>query len=125
MQTCQNNPIHGRGLSLAMLGAKRWQEFFAVALALVGLAQTLQVRADVVTDWNIHLEKAAKVAAQLPPIEARIALDRSSVRSPPPGASFRPRDCNRRLHASAHARAGRRAFVHTEFSGISLLHLDI
>jgi hypothetical protein len=30
-------------------------------------------RADMVTDWTINLEKAAKVAAQLPPIESRTA----------------------------------------------------
>jgi hypothetical protein len=47
----------------------------AVGLMAAGLALAacLQVRADMVTDWNVNLEKAAKVAAQLPPIEARIA----------------------------------------------------
>jgi PAP2 superfamily protein len=41
--------------------------------ALVAIANLATVRADMVTDWNYNLEKAAKVAAQLPPIEARIA----------------------------------------------------
>ncbi len=40
-------------------------------LAVAALALCSNARADVVTDWNLNLEKAAKVAAQLPPIEAR------------------------------------------------------
>ena len=46
---------------------------FAAALVLVGLGANLRVHADMVTDWNLNLEKAAKVAAQLPPIESRTA----------------------------------------------------
>jgi hypothetical protein len=43
------------------------------SLALTGLLLCPNSRADMVTDWNLNLEKAAKVAAQLPPIEARTA----------------------------------------------------
>lgn len=42
-------------------------------LALTGLALCSTARADMVTDWNLNFEKAAKVAAQLPPVEARAA----------------------------------------------------
>ena len=42
-----------------------------VCLGLTG-ATAVATRADMVTDWNEHLEKAAKVAAQLPPVEARV-----------------------------------------------------
>ncbi len=43
----------------------------AGSLAMTVLTST--VRADMVTDWNQNFEKAAKLAAQLPPIESRIA----------------------------------------------------
>jgi hypothetical protein len=43
------------------------------AVALLALTDASRVAADMVTDWNVNLEKAAKVAAQLPPQEARIA----------------------------------------------------
>ena len=46
---------------------------FVAGLALVGITAATDVRADMVTDWNLNLEKAAKAAAQLPPIEARSA----------------------------------------------------
>lgn len=41
------------------------------SLASVGLILTCSTRADMVTDWNYNFERAAKTAAQLPPIEAR------------------------------------------------------
>jgi hypothetical protein len=47
------------------------KELVAAGLLLGGLATG--IRADTVTDWNSNLEKAAKVAAQLPPVEARTA----------------------------------------------------
>jgi hypothetical protein len=43
------------------------------SLVAVAVLTALALRADMVTDWNVNLEKAAKVAAQLPPVEARIA----------------------------------------------------
>ncbi len=42
-------------------------------LALTVLAGVRTVPADTVTDWNLNFEKAAKAAAQLPPIEMRSA----------------------------------------------------
>ena len=42
-------------------------------LAAAGLVICCSARADMVTDWNQNFEKAAKTAAQLPPIEARCA----------------------------------------------------
>src|SRR5579859_415260 len=53
-----------RGLSLRVL---------RIALLAAGFNVHSLSRADMVTDWNVNLEKAAKVAAQLPPIECRIA----------------------------------------------------
>src|SRR5262245_50613767 len=43
------------------------------SLILAGFANIATVQADMVTDWNFNLEKAAKVAAQLPPVEVRSA----------------------------------------------------
>jgi len=54
-------------------GTKRSLRFIGTGVAAVALCNTLAVRADMVTDWNVNLEKAAKVALQLPPIEVRIA----------------------------------------------------
>lgn len=48
-------------------------EIVAAGAALIAFVGARTVNADMVTDWNYNLEKAAKVAAQLPPIEARIA----------------------------------------------------
>lgn len=41
-------------------------------LALAGLILCSTARADMVDDWNLNLFNAAKAAAQLPPLEARI-----------------------------------------------------
>jgi hypothetical protein len=41
--------------------------------AVAGLGLCANIRADMVTDWNLNFEKAAKVAAQLPPVEVRCA----------------------------------------------------
>ena len=50
------------------------------SLALAGLALCSTARADMVTDWNLNFEKAAKVAAQLPPIEVRcVAIVQTAV----------------------------------------------
>ncbi len=71
MQTSLANPIPSRRSFHS--GAKPWLGLIATILALIGCARTSEVRADMVTDWTINLEKAVKVAAQLPPIESRNA----------------------------------------------------
>src|SRR5580765_408200 len=53
--------FHFRGAGRALMCA-------AACLAVPALS-----RADMVTDWTVNLEKAAKVAAQLAPIESRTA----------------------------------------------------
>lgn len=45
----------------------------ALVTAMAGLALGATARADMVTDWNLNFERAAKVAAQLPPAESRNA----------------------------------------------------
>jgi hypothetical protein len=47
--------------------------WLAGCIAVAVLGGVSAARADVVTDWNENFNKAAKVAAQLPPIEARAA----------------------------------------------------
>ena len=42
------------------------------SLALSGLVACSTARADALADWSLHLHDAAKVAAQLPPLETRI-----------------------------------------------------
>jgi hypothetical protein len=49
------------------------QAAFTGSLMLAAVAFCLHARADAVLDWNHNFELAAKVAAQLPPIEARSA----------------------------------------------------
>ncbi len=53
--------------------ARGWLGHCASGLVLVSLSGGLKAHADMVTEWNQNLEKAAKVAAQLPPVEARAA----------------------------------------------------
>src|SRR5512146_35490 len=43
------------------------------SLVVGGLTLCFSARADIVTDWNLNWEKAAKVAAQSPAAEARCA----------------------------------------------------
>jgi hypothetical protein len=71
MHTSFMKPAHR--LPLPVGGVRPALGLLAFGLALAVTLNVQNVRADMVTDWNINLEKAAKVAAQLPPIEARIA----------------------------------------------------
>jgi PAP2 superfamily protein len=66
MRNTLSKATHRLGISTA--GTRLAPGFVAACLALA-----LTSRADMVTDWNLNLEKAAKVAAQLPPVESRTA----------------------------------------------------
>ena len=71
MHTSLSEPNHRRRISAASV--KSILGLFAAGLTMVGPAGLVTVRADMVTDWNFNFQRAAKAAAQLPPVEARCA----------------------------------------------------